>query len=143
MDDPAQYLAAANGHLPPYARSLGMTATQLLDGAPLIEMPFAEIVHGRPGYYHGGALAGLLEIAGFAALRVELQRREAGLRFKPVNVSVEFLRGAVDARSVVALGEVTRAGRRIANVSVRAWQDDRDKPVAEAWMNFLLSPAKG
>lgn len=143
MTLPDDYLAVVAEQLPPYARSLGMTATALVEGAPLIAMPFGERVHGRPGYFHGGALAGLLEIAGFAALRAELLRRGEGLRFKPINVNVEFLRGAADAVPVVALGHVTRAGRRVANVSVQAWQEDRTRPVAEAWMNFLLSPAKG
>jgi len=142
MDESAA-IAEVNASLPPYALSTGLRAVRLVESAPLIELPFAEIVHGRPGFFHGGALAGLLEFAGIAALRMELERRGGGLRFKPVNISVEFLRGASDAMPVVALGEVTRAGRRIANVSVRAWQDKPDKPVAEAWMNFLLSEAKG
>lgn len=137
-----EYLATVNHQLPPYARGLGMRAVRILDDAPLIEMAFGENVHGRPGYFHGGALSGLLEIAGFAALRMELRRMDAQVTFKPVNVSVEFLRGAADSEPTVALGEVTRAGRRIANVSVRAWQGNREKPVAEAWMNFLLSPLK-
>jgi uncharacterized protein (TIGR00369 family) len=137
-----EYLATVNAQFPPYARGLGMEAVDILDKAPLIRMGFDENVHGRPGYFHGGALSGLLEIAGFAALRMELRRTGTQVSFKPVNVSVEFLRGAVAAQPTVALGEVTRAGRRIANVSARAWQENRDKPVAEAWMNFLLSPLK-
>lgn len=138
MDDAAT-IAGINAGLPPYARSMGLCAERIENGAPLMRLPFAENVHGRPGHFHGGALSGLLEFAGIAALRMELDQRGGGFRFKPVNISVEFLRGASDAMPVVALGEVTRAGRRVANVSVRAWQDRADKPVAEAWMNFLLS----
>lgn len=142
MNSETALIAAVNAKLPPYARSLGLKAVRIEHGAPLMELPFAENVHGRPGYFHGGALSGLLEIAGFTALRMALDAKGGGMRFKPVNVNVEFLRGATDAMPTVALGEVTRAGRRIANVSIRAWQDDREKPVAEAWMNFLLSAEK-
>ena len=37
------------------------------------------------------------------------------------------------------MGRVTRAGRRIANVSAEAWQDDPARPIASAWMNVLLA----
>ena len=48
------------------------------------------------------------------------------------------MRGAGATRTF-ALGRVTRAGRRIANLSATAWQDDPAKPVASAWMNVLLA----
>lgn len=135
-------LATITAGLPPYARALGMTAIDVEGGAPLIEMPYSETVMGRPGFFHGGSLGGLMEIAGISALHMEIAARGGGLRFKPVNINVEFLRGAVDSRATLALGEVTRSGRRVANVSVRAWQEHRHKPVAVAWMNFLLLPEK-
>ena len=77
-------------------------------------------------------------MAAFAALRSELARRGSTARIKPVNLSVEFMRGAGEARTF-AIGSVTRAGRRIANLSATAWQGDPDKPVASAWMNVLLA----
>lgn len=133
-------IALADGYLPPYARAIGLEVRGIEDGAPIMAMPFASNVDGRPGFFHGGALGGLLETAGIGALHLELMRAGGGLRFKPVNVNVEFLRGAVDSMDTLALGKVTRTGRRIANVSVQAWQANRNKPVAEAWINFLLSP---
>ncbi len=133
-------LATITASLPPYARALGMRAIDVQASAPLIEMPYAEKLMGRPGFFHGGSLGGLLEIAGISALHMEIAARGGGLRFKPVNINVEFLRGATASSSTLALGEVTRTGRRVANVSVQAWQENRHKPVAVAWMNFLLSP---
>lgn len=137
--DEAALLARISDSLPPYARAMGIEVLRMVDGAPLLALPFAENVHGRPGHFHGGALSGLLEMASFSALRVALGNSGRNARFKPININVEFLRGASDAMPTVALGDVTRAGRRVANVSVRAWQADREKPVAEAWLNFLLS----
>ena len=135
----AATLAHIAASLPPYARATGITVAGIEHGAPLLAMPFGENVHGRPGHFHGGALSGLLEMAAFSALRMALENAGRNARFKPININVEFLRGARDSLPTVALGEVTRAGRRVANVSVRAWQADREKPVVEAWMNFLLS----
>ena len=50
--------------MPPYARLLQLRVEEL-DGAPLMVMPFHDDVIGRPGYLHGGAIAGLLEFAAF------------------------------------------------------------------------------
>ena len=38
-------------------------------------MPFHDDVVGRPGYLHGGAIAGLLEFAAFTTLARALGRR--------------------------------------------------------------------
>ena len=124
--------------LPPYALSMGIGVERFEAGAPVLTLDFAEIVMGRPGYLHGGAIGGLLEMAAIAALRQALAERGAVPRLKPVNMTVEFLRGGTDRRTF-ALGRVTRAGRRIANVSAEAWQGDPAKPIASAWMNVLLA----
>ena len=124
--------------LPPYALSMGIGVERFEAGAPVLTLDFAEIVMGRPGYLHGGAIGGLLEMAAIAALRQALAERGAVPRLKPVNMTVEFLRGGTDRRTF-ALGRVTRAGRRIANVSAEAWQDDPARPIATAWMNVLLA----
>ena len=134
----ADEVARIAAELPPYAISLGIGVERIEAGAPLLTLDFAEKVHGRPGFLHGGAIGGLLEMAAIAALRRALATRGAVPRLKPVNVTVEFLRGGTDQRTF-ALGRVTRAGRRIANVSAEAWQDDPARPIASAWMNVLLA----
>jgi uncharacterized protein (TIGR00369 family) len=99
-------------------------------------MPFAEQVIGRPGFLHGGAIAGLLEFAAFGALYQALGD-EAGVTVKPINVSVDFMRGGVDHETRAA-ATVTRLGKRVANVEAHAWQQDRARPIAAARMNLLL-----
>ncbi|MDF8332511.1 PaaI family thioesterase [Novosphingobium cyanobacteriorum] len=116
-----------------------MVVDHIDDGCPVLAMDYSATVGGRPGYLHGGAIGGMLEMAAFAALRAHLSQRELDLRIKPVNVSIEFLRGG-QAERTFARGTVLRAGRRLANVRVEAWQSDPQKPVASCWMNFLLSP---
>ena len=121
--------------LPPYAALIGATL-EWADGAPVLAMPFADVVLGRPGFLHGGAIAGLMEMAAIAALRHALGDEEA--RIKPVNVTVDFMRGGRD-KITRAGGTVTRLGNRVANVEAFAWQDDRTRPIAAARMNYLLA----
>lgn len=125
--------------LPPYARAMGMRINGLLDGAPLLTMDYSQRAMGRPGYLHGGAIAGLLEMAAIMALHAELGEEDTRVRIKPVNISVEYLRGGITVETF-ARGQVVRAGRRIANVRAEAWQADRDKPLASCWMNLLIKP---
>ena len=123
--------------LPPYARALDMEILDELNGAPIIGMPFADRVQGRPGFLHGGAISGLLEIAAIAAIHRALQAKGSDSAIKQVNVTVDFMRGGVN-HMTYAVGEVTRLGRTMANVEARAWQDDRDKPIAMGYMHYLI-----
>jgi uncharacterized protein (TIGR00369 family) len=123
--------------LPPYARALDMHIVDELDGAPVIAMPFADRVQGRPGFLHGGAISGLLEIAAIAAIHRALRAKGSDSAIKQVNVTVDFMRGGVD-HITFAVGEVTRLGRTMANVEAQAWQEDRDKPIAMGYMHYLI-----
>jgi uncharacterized protein (TIGR00369 family) len=122
--------------LPPYARFLGIS-TRRSDGDELLfVMPFADVVLGRPGYVHGGALAGLLEFAAYGAL-YEAIGVDKGVTIKPINVTVQYMRGAAQ-HDTIAAATITRLGNRVANVEAHAWQLDRAKPVAAAQLNVRL-----
>lgn len=121
--------------LSPYARLLGVTLEQDESDAPVLLMPFGDEVVGRPGFLHGGAIAGLLELAALATLRHVLG--DGGGRIKPLTQTVDYRRNGRD-HSTRAAGTVTRLGGRIANVDATAWQDDRERPIAAARMTFLL-----
>lgn len=121
--------------LPPYAELLGLTIEPDA-GAPVLVMPFdAARVGGRPGFLHGGAIGGLLEMAAIVALRHALDGAPA--RIKPVNLSVDYMRGGRD-KPTRAQGLVRRLGTRIANVDAIAWQDDPASPIAAGRQTFLL-----
>ena len=126
--------------LPPYADLLGVTAQTGDDDIPVLAMPYRDAVLGRPGFLHGGAIGGLLEMAAIAGLQHALADEgadETGARIKPVNVTVDYMRGGRD-KPTYAVGIVTRLGKRVANVEAVAWQDDRTKPIAAARMNYLI-----
>ncbi len=127
--------------LPPYARAMGMEFVGVDNGSPVIAMAWSDRAMGRPGFMHGGAMGGVLEMAGFTALEAELERQGLDVRIKPINISTEYLRGGLP-ETIYARGQVVRAGRRVANVQIEAWQGDRTRPVASCWMNFQISPRK-
>lgn len=116
--------------MPPYAAMLGLRRE-----GPVLVMPFQVALIGSPGRLHGGAVAGLMEIAANFAVREALGGEEAQL--KPVNVTVDYLReGAPEDTSAEAV--IQRIGRRVANVRVEAWQADRSRLIAAARMNILI-----
>lgn len=124
--------------LPPYADALGLIEEAGDGGPPVLMMPYSTAVMGRPGFLHGGALGGLLEVAAIASLRHALSVEGGGdSQVKPINVTVDFMRGGRE-KETRALGIVTRLGTRVANVEAHAWQDDRDRPIASARMNYLI-----
>lgn len=127
--------------LPPYAELLDLTIEQEVDSPPVVLMPFGAKVIGRPGFLHGGAISGLMEIAAIAALRHALEA-EGGGRIKPINVTVDFMRGGRD-KETRAKGIITRLGTRVANVDAIAWQDDSARPIARARMNYLIVRGEG
>lgn len=120
--------------LPPYVELLRVRLEEEA-GQVRFVMPFHDDVVGRPGYLHGGAIAGLLEFAAFSALSRAIA--DEAVTMKPINVTVDFMRGGGD-RDTFAAAEVQRLGGRIANVEAVAWQTDRSKPIATGRLNFLL-----
>lgn len=125
--------------LPPYAELLGLSTRRSDDDELLWVMPFGDQVIGRPGFLHGGAIAGLLEFAALGTLYDALGSRE-GVRVKPINVTVDFMRGGIEHETYAA-ATITRLGNRVANVEAHAWQLDRARPIAAAKMNLLLKRA--
>jgi len=124
-----------------YARALGITVTDV-SAAPTVSLDFSHDLEGRPGAWHGGAIGGLLETAGYAALRAELAARGRDPLLKPINITVEYL-SAGRPQLAHARGRIVRLGRRNANLVVEAWQDDPQRPIASAVMNILMVEGEG
>lgn len=99
-----------------------------------VTMAFSEGLVGRPGFLHGGAISGLLENTAWVTVLAALPD---DARIKPLNVTVDFLRGAAPVETH-AEAEIVRLGRRIANVLVTAWQEDRAKPIATANLKLMI-----
>ena len=117
----------------PYAELLRL---RVAEGEPYrLVMPFHDDIVGRPGFLHGGAIAGLLEFAAFTTLERALD--DPAVVMKPISVTIDYMRGGLP-HDTLAEAIIERLGKRIANVEAIAWQGDRAKPIAAARINFLL-----
>jgi uncharacterized protein (TIGR00369 family) len=121
----------------PYARLMGFSASRDAEGRLILTMPYDDGKTGRPGFVHGGALAGLLEAVAYATLAEAMGAADRP-QLKPINVTVSFMRGAGEAPTY-ARATIERLGRRVANIEAVAWQEDPAKPVAVAQMNVRLA----
>lgn len=123
----------------PYAKLLGLRFSAR-DGVICLSMPYTPELIGGPGRLHGGTIGGLLEFAGALVVAAELvrQNQPVAVIAKPINVTVDFLREG-KLETTFASGTVTRLGRRIANVSTQAWQNDRSRLIAAAHMNVMVA----
>ncbi len=121
--------------LPPYGELLGLRTERSSNDQLVWIMPFRDEVIGRPGYLHGGAIAGLLEFAALGTIYDRLGQEDVAV--KPINVTVQFMRGGTD-HDTFAAATITRLGTRVANVEAHCWQQDRASPIASAQMNVLL-----
>ena len=120
-----------------YAQALGVSVAEENAGPPTLMLEFRHDLEGRPGAWHGGAIAGLLETAGYAALTSELSAQGRDPLLKPINITVQYL-STGRTQASYARGRIVRLGRRNANLVVEAWQDDPAKPIASATMNILM-----
>ena len=120
----------------PYFRFLGLQLRPGEEGL-LCVMPADNKLIGNPilPAIHGGVVGALMEAAAMVQL---IWQSDAAHVPKTINVAVDYLRSAKPVETF-AQGIVTRHGRRVANVRVEAWQDDRARPVAAAHVHFLLT----
>ena len=86
---------------------------------------------------HGGSLGALLESTAHFQL---LWDAETVVLPKTIDITVDYLRTGRPVDSW-ARAIITRQGRRVANVRVEAWQEDRARPIAIAHGHFLILPA--
>jgi uncharacterized protein (TIGR00369 family) len=121
----------------PFAKALGIQFSQE-DDKLLGQMNFQKHLIGDIGIgaLHGGTIGALLESTAIFSLLWEVTDTQMP---KTINLTVEYLRSG-RPKTTYASAEITRHGRRVANVRATAWQDDPEKPIAAAYAHFLLVP---
>jgi len=129
--DPDAFCAAV-----PYARLLGMGFREL-DADLLFSLPFRQDNIGNPlrPALHGGVIGAFMEHAAIIHL---LWYGESRRLPKVVDFSIDYLRPG-QPETTFARCTTCRQGKRVANVAVAAWQDDRERPIATARAHFLRS----
>lgn len=121
------------GQIFPYMNFLGIKA---VEGALCHLLPAPHLI-GNPALpaLHGGVVGALMESAATLALVMESDSDQIP---KIIDISIDYLRSARPVETF-AQGFITKQGRRVANVRVESWQDDRAKPIAAAHIHFLLA----
>lgn len=121
----------------PYTRFLGI-GIENLAGEVLCRMAYSPKLIGNSMLpaLHGGSLGALLESAAVFELLLHTDIIHVP---KTISITVDFLRSG-KPQDTFAKAFITRQGRRVANVRVEAWQDERARPIASANALFLLSP---
>lgn len=120
----------------PYTRFLGI-GVENTTGEVLCRMRYAPMLIGNSSILalHGGTLGALLESAAIFELLLRTQTDRVP---KIISITVDFLRSG-RPQDTLAKATITRLGRRVANLQVQAWQEDRGKPIASANALFLVS----
>ena len=120
----------------PYTRVLGI-GVENTTGEVLCRMRYTPMLIGNSSIpaLHGGTLGGLMESAAIFELLLRTQEERVP---KIISITVDFLRSG-RPQDTLAKASITRLGRRVANLQVQAWQEDRSKPIASANALFLLS----
>jgi len=141
----------------PYIRFLGVVFERRGDELTAI-LPYRDVLIGNPllPALHGGATAAFLEITAVMTLNwsylwEDLEAGKLDLEGtapqdlprlpKTIDFTVDYLRTGLP-RDAYARARITRAGRRYASVQVEGWQDNRDRPYAQATGHFVMPASR-
>ena len=119
----------------PYAQLIGLTCIPLGDSL-IFKLPPNEDNLGNPSLpaIHGGVIAGFMEMSAslHALLTMDIDKVP-----KVVNFAIDYLRPGRH-QETFAECRVVRQGKKMANVSILAWQDKRETPIATARVHLLM-----
>ena len=121
----------------PYARALSLRMDDIGDGYAVISLPYSEHLIGDPstGVIHGGAVSGLMDTAGGAAV-MSHPSNPGGTA--TIDLRIDYMRGATPGQRVSATATVYHITRNVAFVRAVATDNDTDNPVATATGSFTV-----
>jgi acyl-coenzyme A thioesterase PaaI-like protein len=111
----------------PYSSTLAISACEQQD---VQVMPFDRRLLGRPGFLHGGAMAG------FLATICDRKAEEEGSGHDAATTTMNFLRGGRE-RDTYARAVVSARTARLLVIEATAWQESPDKPIAAMSRTYL------
>jgi acyl-coenzyme A thioesterase PaaI-like protein len=109
-----------------YAETLGIASA----GDEIEAMPFHPRQLGRPGFLHGGA------IAGFLVHTCDRKAEAEGGGHDATTSTMNFLRGGRE-RDTFARALVRAQTARLLVIEATAWQESPDKPIATMSRTYL------
>ena len=122
---------------PPIALLLNMLPTKVDRGLAVFECTPDESVYSPIGLVHGGLVCTLADSVAGCAVHTTL---DAGIGYTSIDITVNYLRPVtVDSGTLVAVGRVTKPGRRVALATAEI-HDGAGRLVATASSNCLVFP---
>ena len=131
--------ALADGKIPPppIAMLFGMWPTRVERGLAQFECAPDESAYNPIGVVHGGLVCTLADSVAGCAVHTTL---DAGIGYTSIDITVNYLRPVtVDSGTLVAVGRVTKPGRRVALAAAEI-HDGAGRLVATASSNCLVFP---
>lgn len=124
----------------PYARFLGVQLELRGDELTAV-LPYKDSLIGNPMLpaLHGGVIGAMMELTAVAQIYLA---QGASRVPKTIDISIDYLRSGRPV-DTYARAQLTKLGRRIANVRVEAWQFDRADPIATLHGHFLVQKDDG
>jgi uncharacterized protein (TIGR00369 family) len=122
-----------------YARLMGIRMCADAEGREQLLLPFGQHLVGRPGFLHGGAIAGLLSLACDHAMARETSPAHAEA-VHCVTSTFQFMRAGAE-KDVRAAGSV-QLGRLISTVQAVAWQEMESKPIAIVTRKYRMESVR-
>jgi len=119
----------------PYAKFLGITFSEENDQL-IFKLPFIEKNIGNTFLpaIHGGVIGGFLENAAVMHL---MWTMESASMPKIIDINIDYMLSGRPETTFAAC-EIVKQGKRIANVQIKAWQSDPEKPIAIARSHFKV-----
>lgn len=126
----------------PYVDFLDIRQQAQIEAGPVFRLPFKRELIGNPVLpaLHGGVLAGF----GETAMILHLTSTNPAIKGVPrgIDFAIAYMRSAKPVDTFVQ-GTTVRQGNRVALVQVSIWQDDPQRPVAQARGHCLMPRDEG
>lgn len=115
----------------PHSRALGMHVADIGPGTVQLEMDYDERFIGDPetGVISGGAVSAFMDTCCGAAVMSHPDSPDATFT---IDLRIDYMRGATPGQKIRAFAECYRMTRTVAFVRATTYDDDTDRPVAQA-----------
>ena len=126
-------------HLSPQARALGLQLERVDGGKLWGRAPYAAQLVGNPdtGVIAGGVVTTFLDhLCGTAAVAA----MENPTLVATIDLRIDYMRGAVPGRDVLAEAHCVKLTRHVAFVRAVAYDETPDDPIAHASATFMIDP---
>jgi uncharacterized protein (TIGR00369 family) len=121
----------------PHAKALGMKVSAIEDGIAEIVMPYDDCLIGDPktGVIHGGAVSTLMDTCSGAAV---MSHPDSPAGTATINLRIDYMRAATPGQAITAHAECYHITRNVAFIRAKAFDSDRENPVATAAGAFTV-----